>query len=272
MRENSARIPYKNSWNRIARAEAHRRAFDEIWGSVNKSELHTTALTIEQGGVGILRCIPGKASIPSELPLLLGEMIYQLRMALDNAVYDAADIKCSHCPLPDAEAIGFPICSNSKQFRQAVSRLSLLSDRQRTFVESLQPYNVPQVSPEGAVVSPHRTLSILNTLAEIERHRSIKIISSWVATTTPVITLPLGIQLKGINVRPYGTVEGADIVATLRLKGFTGNMEVAIKAELQLNPTVDECPLPCHPTDVLSTRMDMMLLVVKDIVRAISTD
>jgi hypothetical protein len=265
-------IPFRNSWDRIARAKSHGHAFDELWRSVRETGLLETGLEIDSDGMGTLRCVPGKSTIPSDVSLLLGEMLYQLRAALDNAIYDAIIIKSNRYPPPNGEALEFPICSNVKQYKREAFKIAPLSDKQRMLIESLQPYNAPPMSPDNSIMSAQRTLSILNTWTRIERHRAIKIVSSWVTNADPNLILPPGAHLKGMNVRKRGLLDSDNVVARFRLKGFTDNMDIRVDPDLHLNPVVDECPIACHPTDDLSTRMNMMLLVVKDVVRAIEAD
>ena len=265
-------IPFKNSWDRIKRAEAHSFAFGDAWKSFSKTELHTAVLHIDDDGTGTLRCVPAKSAVPSHFPLLLGEMLYQLRAALDNAIYDAAIIDSNHYPPPNAGDLEFPICVKARHFKQvARTTIAPLSATHRALVEALQPYNASQASAEGAVLSIQRSLRILKDWTQTDRHRTLSVFSSWVTHTKPELKLPEGVHLKSMRIQRRGFLEDGDIMARFRLKGFVKGMNVQIMPDLHFDLALDEAPIACHHTDDLSTRTNMMLLTVKEIVRKIET-
>jgi hypothetical protein len=271
MLEKHSFAPFEASWDRIKRAEGHYYAFRELRKSLTKSDFHTTVLDIDDNGVGTVRFIPKTSSVPRELSLLLGEMLYQLRGALDGAVCDAAAIDSKGSPRPDTSALRFPICLTARQFEQCASMLACLSHKRRAFIHSLQPYHASSVSPEGEVMSLKRTLGIMNRWSRIDRCRPLHIVCSWIAQSSPKLTLPAPVHLKSMTIQRRGFLVSDHVVARFRLKGYTTGMDVQVSSDLQFDLTVDEAPPPCHAADDLSARMNMMLLAVKEIVRTIET-
>jgi hypothetical protein len=262
-------IPFQSSWDRIKRAEAHSYAFRELGNSLTTSDFHTTALDIDDGGAGTFRYIPKNSTIPRELPLLLGEMLYQLQGALDGAVCDAAAIDSNRSPRPDISDLRFPICLTARQFEQCASTLGHLSHKRRAFIHSLQPYHGSSASPEGEVMSLKRTLGIMKRWLRIDHCRPLHIVSSWIVESSPRLTLPASVHLKNMRVQRRGFLAKDDVVARFRLKGYAKGMDVQVSSNLQFHLTVDELPPPCHLADDLSARMNMMLLTAKEIVRTI---
>jgi hypothetical protein len=58
---------------------------------------YTTRADVNDGGAGAIRVKPN-SEIPGNLSLVPGEMLYQLRAALDGAIYEAAALASGQNP------------------------------------------------------------------------------------------------------------------------------------------------------------------------------
>jgi hypothetical protein len=260
-------FPFKNSKDRIARAEAHRTAFGDLWNSLDPLEMHSIVLLIGEDGAASLRCVPDEWAVPAELPLLLGEMLYQLRAALDNAVYDAAIMDSKQYPPLNPQQLEFPICTNARQFDKVAFKIAPLSGKHRLFIESVQPYKAANLAPEDAVLSVNRTLHILNDWARMDRHRRLNLVCAWATRANPQFRCPEGVRVRDLKVRETGFLNNdEDLIATFRLDGYVKGMNVVANPDLDFNVAVAEEPIPCHPTDDLSARTNVMIHIVKGIV------
>ena len=80
--------PFGECWERIKRADSHRKSIAELWNSLNDEQLYDPIVEVQHDGTGIVRIYP--KGVPAIIALQLGEILYQLRAALDGAIYVAA--------------------------------------------------------------------------------------------------------------------------------------------------------------------------------------
>jgi len=104
--------------------------------------------------------------IPDELPLLLGEMLYQLRASLDACIYQGSINATGKEPSEkEATSLEFPITRNPKEWPKLKERrLSFLSISFQDALERIQPYNAESLPPEDRIKSVGRSLGILHDL------------------------------------------------------------------------------------------------------------
>src|SRR6266571_3971800 len=113
-------LEFVGCWQRIERAEAHRKAFAEAWNSFCDDVPYSPNLHIEDDGTGSISIIPRYDSLPVAFALDLGEFLYQLRAALDGAVYGAAIRESGQNPPPDEKRLEFPVCSSVDELTDAI--------------------------------------------------------------------------------------------------------------------------------------------------------
>jgi hypothetical protein len=107
--------------------------------------------------------------------LVIGNIVHNLRCALDHLVYAIAIHESGQYPPPSENKLMFPICDTSSIFRnEANRRLATLSDRVRTAIETVQPYNRPH-----AELPP--LLSILRGFDNTDKHRLLHLAYSAVS-------------------------------------------------------------------------------------------
>ncbi|KKK87854.1 hypothetical protein LCGC14_2749070, partial [marine sediment metagenome] len=157
---------------RIARAKVHAKALAKAWSRFLEDEPYAPRLRVEDDGTGTLWVEPAHG-LPRHLALELGELLYQLRAALDGLVYGAAILETGEDPPPNHQQLEFPICASAADFKNARRKLGPLAEERRAIIETIQPYNaVEGLRPEIVVFSPHRALGILNDWARKDRHRA----------------------------------------------------------------------------------------------------
>jgi hypothetical protein len=142
--------PFQTCWDRVDRAEVHRQALIEIWNGLDTYKVYRSEAKIDDDGNGkfFLRTIERDWLLPFSLQF--GEMLYQLRAALDSCVYDAAVLEFGgQNPPPDEGQWNFPICATQKKFDNAVGRMKKLPDRLRGLLEAVQLYSGAVGRSEG---------------------------------------------------------------------------------------------------------------------------
>ncbi len=70
---------------RLSRAEDHYREFGRIWDDYLEERPHTLVRESQSDGLVIAK-LARTLSIPTELSIEFGELVYELRAALDNAL------------------------------------------------------------------------------------------------------------------------------------------------------------------------------------------
>src|SRR5437870_11622493 len=114
--QNCSMRPFEGSWQRIERADAHRKTLAETWNSFIDDDPYSFSVRMEHDGTGRIWVRPNYPALPAIFSLELGELLYQLRAALDGCVYDAAILETRQNPPPDEQDLAFPICSSPESF------------------------------------------------------------------------------------------------------------------------------------------------------------
>lgn len=101
--------------------------------------------------------------IPLDFSILLGEIVYNLRSALDQCIFQLALDRTG----VEKDTTMFPVFSSPGEYRRKGAwRIKFIGDGPRTLIESLQPY--PNRS-----LPIHYSLFDLNNLANADKHRAV---------------------------------------------------------------------------------------------------
>ena len=101
--------------------------------------------------------------IPLEFSILLGEIIYNLRSALDQCVFQLA---LNHTGVEKSQTM-FPIFTDVDDFqKKGAWRIESVGDGPQALIESLQPY------PDRSLAINHSLLD-LNNLSNADKHRAV---------------------------------------------------------------------------------------------------
>jgi len=106
---------------RLRRAIAHGEHLAQLWNSLPTEYLCTPKARVGPNGYGDL-IVTNVGEIPEELPLLLGELLYQLRSALDACIYQATIYATNQDPPPNEGKLEFPITHDPKEWKRLAGR------------------------------------------------------------------------------------------------------------------------------------------------------
>lgn len=148
---------------RLRRAEEHYRSFGRIWTEYLDGHPHTLDRTLEEDGAVVTR-LRRAAPLPAELSVIFGELLYELRAALDNCLYALAVIVSGQNPPPNAGRLEWPIRETAIEWGTHAARYRELPPEISDSLEAIQPYR--------AELPDWNSLRILHNLARIDRHRS----------------------------------------------------------------------------------------------------
>jgi hypothetical protein len=257
-------------WHRIERAEDHEAVFAKAWSDFLEDEPYSSSLQISPDGSGSLWAATRYDPLPAIFALELGELLYQLRAALDGAIYAAAIRETASDPPPKARDLEFPICLSAEHFKLAEHKIAPLTGQRRLIIEKVQPYNTPpDLPPEIKVFSLNRTLDLLNDWARKDRHRALHVVGSWGSRVSPLLLIPAPAHLEFIESTGEGFIEGEREVARFMISGYIAGMNVQANPNLMLDICVDEDPPPCAANDTLGNRLKAMMILVRTVVGGI---
>src|SRR5215207_7176365 len=105
---------------RLDRAKVHRQEFGKVWHAfLQEEEPYYPIVTTNDKGEGTIVVRASETFPGDQLSLHYGELLYQLRAALDSLVYEVA-IRDSGCdPPPDEEQLEFIIRDSAEKFDNA---------------------------------------------------------------------------------------------------------------------------------------------------------
>jgi hypothetical protein len=264
--------PFQGCWDRIERANSHRNAIAQTWGQFIEGNVYTSSAHVNSDGTGSIWVTPVCERLPPSFSLQLGEMLYQLRAALDGCIYAAAMLDSGKNPPPDEDYLEFPVCATTRGFKNSARKIAPLSEERRRFIETVQPYHTEELSrgiePAFMVRNFNRNLGMLNDWARIDRHRQLHIVGSWPSSTDPILALPAGVKLVSLNVSATHFLEHEDKIADFGLEGWRCGMEMYANANMMIDIAVNESPPRCAPNDTFGPRLlGMVETVLKVIVR-----
>lgn len=220
-------------------------------------DLHNASVYVDRNGAGRIKVEQTK-DIPTSIGLDLGEFLYQLRAALDGAVYAAAILDSGQDPPPNEKNLEFPICDSPTKFANASRKIEPLAEQRRAIIETVQPYNAPDLEPNQIPYNFNLALGILNDWARKDRHRRLHVVGSWGSQSSPKLRLPRGVTLKNLAVSTSGFLCDEREVATFQLSGWSGELKVEANPDLMIDIAVDEDPPPRSDNDTLGLRLKAM--------------
>ncbi len=216
--------------------------------------LCTPKALVDSNGHGIL-IASNVGEIPEELPLLLGEMLYQFRSALDACIYHATIYATNLNPPPDENRLEFPITGDPKEWPGlAKRRLMHLSQIIQDGLEKAQPYNAPLSASGDPTRSVNRSLGILHDLARKDRHRRLHVVGSWPMDMTPSFILPRGATVVSLESVPPSIIKEGSVMAKFHLLGYTDESQVLVNPRLRTTFGCAEPPLPIDINDTFEDR------------------
>ena len=258
---------FQTSRERIERAKAHGQAFGKTWSDfLDEPDPYDIGVHVNDDGTGELWIEPIHP-LPVALSLELGELLYQLRAALDACIYQAAIIDSRQDPPPHENALEFPICATEATFKTSTRKIApLKNQRVRKFIHDVQPCHIQYLKTPGAKWLPE-TLALLNEWARRDRHRKLHIVGSWPAEADPQLRLPDGVALVSMKLVGLGLLlEKQDQLATFVLDGWKRGMKIEANANAVIDVASDEPPPPTDLSNTLDMRVRQMIAGVEFIV------
>ncbi|HEY0309298.1 MAG TPA: hypothetical protein VGB94_14140 [Acidobacteriaceae bacterium] len=230
---------FADSRRRIRRAVGHGKAFKEQWESLLHPESFATSVEVDgDWRSGVVKATP--AAIPDhDLALELGEFFYQLRAALDGAIYTASALAEGINPPSNQDRVEFPICTTVSKFdSNAVNRLPF-PEVLRDWIETIQPYNTAKTA-NTTYSNLNEALLRLHDCARKDRHRRLHV----------VVAAPRDVQWQ-FAITPPGKVVDVQALDCNFLEGETVFMRFMIEG---INPKI-----PCKINLITAVTMEVAI-------------
>lgn len=242
---------------RLARAREHFAAFSKIWEDYLAVRPHEFRETIA-GGV-LVKSLARRVPMPPELSIIFGEFLYELRAALDNALYAVAVLTSDDNPPPGAERLEWPIRLTRDDWVRQRSRLKHLPEVIMEALEAIQPFQVEY--PEW------NCLRILHDLARVDRHRAAHALGLYLVQGN---IFALHDEVEVLHCVTSGVVRDGDEMVRLRLTAgitlspanFDYNVEFDVDVEDVEESVGPGRGAPSRPWGPLHNRMRMLMRFV----------
>lgn len=231
----------------MARAEIHRQSLTHLWNDPDVNDAYRSRAKVNRDGTGEFFIEPVNRDWLLPFSIQFGEMLYQLRGALDSCVYDAAVLKFGTDPPPDEQKWNFPVVDSVDKFNDSVKRMPKLPDDVRSLIEGVQPYKSPVVICEGSSWKMGDALLILNNWARIDRHRKLHLCG-----TLPIsggLQLSSGLTFEFCQFTGGKILEDESKVASFKIANYAPGTKVNVQANFAFDVFVNEVP-HCRLQDI----------------------
>jgi hypothetical protein len=174
-----AQHPLSSAHAKVSRAKVHIEALDSDIRVQTKSDITVARKNLEQGGVptgDIVDVLNVAPHDPLPWGIMLGDIVSNLRAALDHIAWELAMLRCSESGTTlgnsQAQNVYFPLrdVAAHTPYRAGAglfkSDVAFFPDRAWDTVEAFQPYN-------RASRGELELLAVLDELSRIDKHRSI---------------------------------------------------------------------------------------------------
>jgi hypothetical protein len=169
---------------------------------------------------------------PPEVSVLMGEWFYNLRCALDYAVYATAICDSGTDPPPGERVLQFPCCFTEANWGENLYRLKPLTERHRYLIECNQPYRCED--PDFSA------LGWLHRLARIDRHRRLHIMGAYTAELDPLIAVPMGCTVDTSVPLERVVVDGDTEIGRFTVTPWESGWKLQVNPRLGLDPEMTD--------------------------------
>lgn len=190
---------------RLDRAEHHYATFGKIWADYLSGDPHRLDYTNENDGTVAVR-LRRAHPLPVELSLAFGELLYELRAALDNCLFAVAVLVSGQNPPPQAARLEWPIRFTRAEWKNQVRRYQDLPSAITNALEKIQPYQ--------AECPGWNCLAILHELARVDRHRSMHGLGLYLSEFRLAVD---NRKIEVLDTKPMGVVIHGEQLMRMRL-------------------------------------------------------
>jgi hypothetical protein len=218
---------------KLARAEEHAQALDLICQEFLNTNPYMTVGKFDPDSRKYSVHLSVAHEPPTRLSTILGDFLFDLRSALDNAVFELAVLHSGQDPPPDEEGIEFPVFVDIPPFEaRKKRRIGALRPEAQTFIRGLQPFQ----DGKDATAS---VLWILHELNRIDKHRRLHAVAGRFGNEIVFRdTTPPGLDLTVHGMSPPVPLDDDAELLTMSVGGT--KREVKVDVEISFDLTIRE--------------------------------
>lgn len=242
----------------------------KLWSDfLSNEDAYEIALHMNPEGEGVgrgkLKAWPSYEMPESQLSILFGEYFYNLRAALDYAVYATAIVDNGwQDPPPGEHVLQFPVCDTPESWKTSAYHVRPLSERHRSWIEQVQPY-------QGTGDPTVRGIYWLNHLARLDRHRALRVVGAYVSESSPVVRLtkPGVVEFDEMPEEIFVDGEDGAVIASFTVAPWTIGDDVEANPNTALDVELKDFALgrPSGKT-WLRMPMDVRLFLIESVIHS----
>lgn len=154
-------VTLADSWTKLARGKEHLAALSQACGEYLDTGPEITVEMYNDPDTGRVETrFLGEPSPPTRIGAIVGDVVHNLRSALDVAAWQLAIASDEAAALKERNRVSFPLTRCAEEFKKPHRALKFFSESGREVIERLQPY---QLSMEA--------LGWLRDLSNADKHR-----------------------------------------------------------------------------------------------------
>ena len=229
---------FVESHNRVRRAQNRADTVHDSYIKFLNDKPYGITHEMGNDGNGVIKLVPQKF-LEWNLPLVLGEYFYQLRAALDGAMWLAYRL-CEGTQVPTKireRGVYFPICETSDSLKKAAFQKMPLPNDLGVWLNLIQPCNGRKGANELT-----NNLVMINRRAAADRHRQVHLIGTVVRSGTPLITITPPAHLTYINSVTADPLKGEYVICEYGVEGMTSETEINVDSKFSIQIKIEEIP------------------------------
>jgi hypothetical protein len=237
---------FEDSWKRIKRSKIHAEA---LWAEVKllfPQDGYAVEIQKESERTFTASAIFKSPLRDNSIPLELGEFFYQLRAALDAAVWKAVWIMNGSEPSADANSLEFPICPLQKKFDSAAIHKYSFPQELRDWLGTIQPYSTDKLVPDPDA-GLNVTLEALHNFARKDRHRRLHVCAAFSKNVSfDIIPISNEAAVEYVEPLPTDFLKGKNSFLRFGVIGPIEKLKVNLATGFEIDISIDEA-LPYDP-------------------------
>jgi len=220
----------ENARAKVARAQEHVAALDLICTDFLSTQPFATVGKFDPDSRRYSIHLKVREAPPLRLSTILGDLLFDLRSALDNAGYELAVLHSQQDPPPDEAGIEFPIFIDRPPFEvRTKRRLGALSSEAQACIKRLQPFR------DGDAATAN-VLWILHELNRRDKNRRLHVVACRLGEKLVFReTVPPGLPLAVHGLSPPEALDDGTELLTLSVGGTEREVAVVVDIDFDLS-------------------------------------
>lgn len=233
---------FEECWERVNRAGTHGKAVVDGCNRLLGDESYRIVPELRNERDGVLKIVPNVIA-DDTLSLELGEYFYQVRAALDSAMWKAFEIVGTSDPTTKESQLYFPIIEKPSSLKDATFQKINLPDALKAWLCSIQPCNASKRAKDSEESTISDALLVINNCAKHDRHHKLHLVGAYLTQSTAhvEVTPPAIVtHLESITTGDY--FKGEFVVAEYIVEGWTPETQVRGNGSFGVEVSVKEIP------------------------------